>query len=146
MVDWFDAGAVQDEWMATSEGRKLMTEFIETTANPATTLPAVFDVLSSLKKDIYPRIKSWGGVGFCWGGKLVSLLASKGEASPIDVAAQSSPARLEPREANTITVPMVVLASSKESGDALTQYETNLKGVKHIEVFGSQVHGWMSAR
>lgn len=147
MVDWFNGGAVKEEWMTSDAGRNLMRRFVETTADPGTTLPAVIDVLSKLKADMYyPRVEKWGAVGFCWGGKLVSLLATQGEESPITVAAQSSPARLDPEEARTVTIPMAVLASSKEAGEALTLYEDNLQGVKHVEVFASQIHGWMSAR
>lgn len=147
MVDWFNGGAVKDEWMTSDTGRNLMRQFVETTADPGTTLPAVIDVLSKLKTDMYfPRVEKWGAVGFCWGGKLVSLLATQGEESPITVAAQSSPARLDPEEARTVTIPMAVLASSKEAGETLKLYEDNLMGAKHVEVFASQIHGWMSAR
>ena len=147
MVDWFNGVAVKDEWMTSDAGRNLMRQLVETTADPGTTLPAVIDVLHKLKTDMYyPRVKKWGAVGFCWGGKLVSLLATQGQESLITVAAQSSPARLEPEEAKTVTIPMAVLASSKEAGEALKSYEGNLKRAKHVEVFGSQIHGWMSAR
>lgn len=137
---------MQEEWLSSDEGQKLMVQFLNSRASPADALPAMVDVLSKLKTEVFPQIKAWGAVGFCWGGKLVSMLASKGQASPITVAGQSSPARLEPEEAKNITIPMVVLASSKEAGERLDQYEKNLTGEKHVEVFESQLHGWMSAR
>ncbi|KAH9908316.1 hypothetical protein F4778DRAFT_716861 [Xylariomycetidae sp. FL2044] len=148
MVDWFKGDAVKEEWMVSGkpEDRQLMQKFIETTANPNNALTAVTQVLSQFKS-LYPAVTSWGGMGFCWGGKIISLLAAKGAAdSPLVAAVQSSPARLDPEEAKTVTIPMAVLASAGEDAAAVKQYGENLKGVKHVETFGSQVHGWMSAR
>lgn len=147
MVDWFDGEAVQYDWLTSKdgEGRAKMHAFIETKANPDTVLPAVLDVLGAFR-DRFPGVAHWGGVGFCWGAKLVSLLAARGEASPLAVAAQSSPARMDPEEAKRVDVPMAVLASSGEDAKAVKEYSENLEGQKVVETFGDQIHGWMSAR
>lgn len=147
MVDWFNGGAVKEEWTTSkkTEDRQLMYQFLETTASPGNVLPQVLETLTGFKQT-YPTVKKWGAVGFCWGGKLVSLAAAKGEDSPLHAAAQSSPARMEPGEAEKITIPMAVLASAKEDKKVVLDYGKKLQGQKHIEIFESQVHGWMSAR
>lgn len=146
MVDWFAGASVDESWLATPSGRERLHEFLETTADPAATVPVALDILSELKTSVFPGVKRWGAVGFCWGGKVVSLLASRGAECPVDAAAQSSPARLEAEDAKGVTVPMAVLASEGEVGEGLEAYERELTGEKHVEVFGSQIHGWMTAR
>lgn len=147
MVDWFKGGAVQHEWITSKkeEDRKLMYQFLETTASPVNVLPSVFEFLAE-SKEIFPNVKRWGSVGFCWGGKLVSLVSAKGDASPLVAAAQSSPARMDPEEAKKVIIPMAILASAKKDASVVKQYGENLRGEKYVEIFGSQVHGWMSAR
>lgn len=114
MVDWFEGGAVQEEWTTSIEGRKLLHEFVETTASPTRVLPRILETLAEFET-LYPTVTRWGAVGYCWGGKLVSLIVAKGVESPLVAAAQSSPARLDPEESRRITIPMAMLASSKES-------------------------------
>jgi dienelactone hydrolase len=112
---------------------------------PGSILPRGLETLSGFKQT-YPTVNRLGAVGFCWGGKLVSLAAAKGEDSPLQPAAQSSPARTDPGEADKITIPMAVPASAKEDKKVVVEYGERLQGPKHIEIFDSQVHGWMSAR
>lgn len=76
----------------------------------------------------------------------MSLLAAKGDASPFVAAAQSSPARLDPEEAKSVTIPMALLAPTGEDKTVVKQYGENVHGEKHVEIFSSQIHGWMSAR
>jgi dienelactone hydrolase len=145
MVDWFEGGAVQEEWMTSDEGRKLMYQFIETTASPTRVLPSILETLAHFKTP-YPSVSKWGAVGYCWGGKLVSLIAAKGADTPLVAGAQSSPARLDVEEAKKVTIPMAMLASGKEDAAVVKEYGENLKADKHVEIFSAQTHGWMSAR
>jgi len=39
-----------------------------------------------------------------------------------------------------------MLASGDESAEDVKKFEANLKGEKHVETFGDQIHGWMAAR
>ena len=83
---------------------------------------------------------------FCWGGKVVSLVTS-GDANPFKVGAQCHPAMVDPSEAKTIKVPLVLLASKEEPDDKVKEFEDNLKvAAKHVETFKDQIHGWMAAR
>ena len=78
---------------------------------------------------------------------------------------------VEPKEAESIKVPLVMLASGEEPVDKVLQFEETLKVPKHVEIFKDQyvlrvppfpatpkrhlswtnrisdrIHGWMAAR
>lgn len=93
----------------------------------------------------YGHVQRWAGVGFCWGSKGVSLIATQGDQSLLDVTAHTSPSRLDPEEAKTITVPTLMLTSNGEDETLVQRYYQNLKGPKYLERF-NETHGWMSAR
>ncbi|KAJ4298608.1 hypothetical protein N0V88_003638 [Collariella sp. IMI 366227] len=93
-----------------------------------------------------PSIKSWAVIGFCWGGKIVSLVTSS-DNNPFSVGAECHPAMVDPSEAVDIKVPLIMLASKEEPEEEVAKFEANLKGAaKHVETFKDQVHGWMAAR
>jgi dienelactone hydrolase len=93
----------------------------------------------------YGHLQRWAGVGFCWGSKGVSLIATQGDQSLLDVTAHMSPSRLDPEEAKTVTVPTLMLTSNEEDETLVERYCENLKGPKYLERF-NEIHGWMSAR
>lgn len=82
---------------------------------------------------------------YCWGGKIVSLITS-GSDNPFQIGAQIHPAMVEPKEAESIQVPLILLASKEEPEDKVREFEAKLRGAKHVETFTDQVHGWMAAR
>lgn len=53
---------------------------------------------------------------------------------------------VDPADAENIKIPLMMLASGDESKEDVEKFEKNLKGDKHVETFGDQVHGWMAAR
>lgn len=53
---------------------------------------------------------------------------------------------VDPADAAKITIPMCMLASKDEDGEAVKAFEGKLGGEKYVETFGDQVHGWMAAR
>ena len=53
---------------------------------------------------------------------------------------------VDPSDATKISIPFCMLASKDEEADAVKNFEANLKGEKHVETFGDQIHGWMAAR
>ncbi|KAF4471501.1 Dienelactone hydrolase [Fusarium albosuccineum] len=106
----------------------------------------VHDTVNALRTDSkYVHVTCWAGLGFCWGSKSVSLITAAGDKSLLHVAAHTSPSRLDPEEAKTITVPTMLLPSKGEDKDLVKKYVDNLKGEKYVERF-DEVHGWMSAR
>ncbi|KAH8908174.1 alpha/beta-hydrolase [Coniochaeta sp. PMI_546] len=92
-----------------------------------------------------PGIKSWAIIGYCWGGKVVSLVTSS-SSNPFSIAAEIHPAMVDPAEAEGIKVPLILLASKEEPVDKVKEFENKLKNAKHVETFGDQIHGWMAAR
>jgi dienelactone hydrolase len=84
-------------------------------------------------------------VGFCWGGKIVSITSST-EHTPFTAAAECHPAMVDPSEAENIKIPLCLLASKDEPADDVKKFEANLKGEKYVETFPDQIHGWSKFR
>jgi len=76
---------------------------------------------------------------------VVSLVTS-GDSNPFVIGGEVHPAMVDPKEAESIKVPLVMLASGEEPEDAVKKFEDTLKVPKHVEIFKEQVHGWMAAR
>lgn len=53
---------------------------------------------------------------------------------------------IDPKGAENISVPYIMLASGEDPADAISQFKGNLKVAHYVETFGDQVHGWMAAR
>jgi dienelactone hydrolase len=53
---------------------------------------------------------------------------------------------VDPSDAEKIKIPLAMLASKDENPEDVKKFEANLKGPKHVEIFGDQIHGWMAAR
>jgi len=84
-------------------------------------------------------------VGFCWGGKIVSLTTST-TSTPFKAGAECHPAMVDPSDATNIKIPLCMLASGDEPAEDVKKFEANLNGEKHVEIFADQIHGWMAAR
>ncbi|CAK7263638.1 hypothetical protein SEPCBS57363_000670 [Sporothrix epigloea] len=95
--------------------------------------------------EAFPTIKAWGVVGFCWGGKVVSLITASAE-NPFAAGAECHPAMVDPKDAPGIKVPLAMLASKDEPANDVEAFEKNLTVPHHVETFSDQVHGWMAAR
>ena len=76
---------------------------------------------------------------------MVSLVTSSPQ-NPFSIGAECHPAMVDPSEASSIQVPLILLASKEEPDDKVAQFAANLKGAKHVETFKDQIHGWMAAR
>ncbi|KAK3354743.1 Alpha/Beta hydrolase protein [Neurospora tetraspora] len=146
MPDWFKGEPCPIEWYPpdNDEKKKNLGAFFG--KNPpqgvAEKLPAFVKTLSAK----HANIKSWGIIGYCWGGKVVSLITSNAETNPFSVAAECHPAMVDPEEAKGIKVPLIMLASKEEPDDKVKEFEQNLSVPKHVETFKDQIHGWMAAR
>ncbi|KFY69459.1 hypothetical protein V496_00228 [Pseudogymnoascus sp. VKM F-4515 (FW-2607)] len=99
--------------------------------------------LESFKK-ASPKIEKWAGLGYCWGGKVISL--TSGENTPWTVSVQCHPAGPSGADAAKITIPHMLLASMDESKEDVEAFEKNLKVAKHVETWDKMIHGWMAAR
>jgi dienelactone hydrolase len=53
---------------------------------------------------------------------------------------------IDPKDAEGIQTPIVVLASKEEPADKVKEFEDALSVPNHVEIFDDQIHGWMAAR
>jgi dienelactone hydrolase len=53
---------------------------------------------------------------------------------------------VDPKDAEGIRVPIIMLASKDEPADAVRKFEETLTTPNHVEIFKDQIHGWMAAR
>jgi len=145
MPDFFGGNPADVSWYPpdSDEKKEKFTKWLGENAAPPKHLPKVPTLLEAAEKT-NSNIKSWGVIGYCWGGKMASLIASKD--GKIKAAVQTSPAMVDPAEASNVKIPMMMLASMEEPADDVKQYDENLKVTKHVETFSDQLHGFMSAR
>jgi len=144
--DFFEGKPADISWYPpdTKEKGEKLGNFFQTTGAPPATASKVPSVLKEIEKQ-YPSIKTWGLVGFCWGGKIVSLTTSTSD-TPFTAAAEVHPAMVDPKDAEGIKIPLALLASKDEPAEDVKKFEANLTGEKYVEVFGDQIHGFMAAR
>ncbi|KAI2639196.1 alpha/beta-hydrolase [Xylaria nigripes] len=145
MPDWFKGEPSPIEWFPpdTEEKQKNLGAFFQKNPPPgvASQLPAYAKALSAK----YPEIKDWALLGYCWGGKVVSLVTSSPE-NPFKVGVEVHPAMVDPNDAEKIKVPLALLASKDEDPEHVKQFEAKLTGPKFVETYPDQIHGWMAAR
>ncbi|ORY67347.1 dienelactone hydrolase [Pseudomassariella vexata] len=145
MPDWFKGEACPIEWFPpdNEDKQKKLGSFFEKHTPPsvAKQVPDYFKAVAAK----YPEITTWGIMGFCWGGKIVSLVTSSDD-NPFKAAVECHPAMVDPSEAEKIKVPLLMLASKDEPVEDVKKFEQNLTGPKQVETFDDQIHGWMAAR
>ena len=145
MPDFFDEDyiSLSDYPPQTQEQKSKIGAWFGDKANPEKAQKRIPQCLQAAEES-NSNIKTWGALGYCWGGKMVSLASGSG--TPFKAAAQTSPAMIDPKDAEKITIPMCMLASKDEPAEDVKKYEQTLKGVKHVEIYETQLHGFMSAR
>ncbi|KAI1415497.1 hypothetical protein F5Y13DRAFT_156162 [Hypoxylon sp. FL1857] len=145
--DWFKGNPCPIEWFPpdTEEKQKNLGGFFSDPEHAPHTVAAKLPEYVKAVQASNPSIKSWGILGYCWGGKVASLVTS-GDSNLFQIAAACHPAMVDPTEADGIKVPFILLASGEEPADTVKEYESKLKVPHHVETFGDQVHGWMAAR
>ncbi|KAK3330892.1 hypothetical protein B0H66DRAFT_469774 [Apodospora peruviana] len=143
--DWFKGEPCPIEWYPpnTEQKQKDLGAFFGKYPPPSIA-KQVPDYVKALGEK-NPSIKSWGLFGFCWGGKVVSLVTSA-SSNPFTIAGCAHPAMVEPKDAKGIKIPYIMLASGEEPVDKVMQFEEDLEMPKHVEIFKDQIHGWMAAR
>ncbi|KAL0937590.1 dienelactone hydrolase [Colletotrichum truncatum] len=143
--DWFAGEPCPIEWFPpnTEEKQKNLGGFFQKFPPPKVA-GQVPDYVKAIQSK-YSSLESFGILGYCWGGKVVSLVTS-GDSNPFKVGAEIHPAMVEPEDAKGIKIPLIMLASKDEPEDAVKQFEENLTTAKHVETFKDQIHGWMAAR
>lgn len=148
LPDFFDGEPAPISWYppTTDEMRAQLGAWFGSKANPVAGAAKARAYLAAFKAQ-NPHITTWLAVGYCWGGKVVAL--TSGADTPWAASAQVHPAMLAPEDAAQIAIPHVLLASMDEDAKDVRAFDEALKlpeGRKHVETFGSQIHGWMAAR
>ncbi|KAI1391993.1 alpha/beta-hydrolase [Hypoxylon trugodes] len=145
LPDWFHGEPAPLEWFPpnTEEKQKKLGDFFQKYPPPSVA-GKVPDYLNALKAK-YPEITSWAIMGFCWGGKVVSLVTSQASTG-FSAGVEVHPAFVDPSDAENIKIPLALLASKDETPEDVEKFAKNLKGPSYIETFGDQIHGWMAAR
>lgn len=128
----------------TEEKQKKLGNFFQTTGLPPKCAESVPGLVKAMGEK-YPSIEKWGMLGFCWGGKIVSLTVST-PSNPFVVAAECHPAMVDSKDAAQIKIPLIMIASKDEDAEEVKKFEANLTGEKHVETFNDQIHGFMAAR
>lgn len=144
MPDFFEGKPAKLEWYppVTDDQFAKLGKFIQTTGDLSKVYPMIPKVTEEAQKK-YTAIEKWGAVGFCWGGKVVSV--ASGTNTVFAASAQSSPSMVDPEDAAKVTIPMMILASKDEDIVVMEKFEAALK-VKKVVKTNDQVHGYMSAR
>jgi len=83
-------------------------------------------------------VEKLGMLGYCWGGKIVSLTAKEG--TPFVVAGQVHPSAMAPDDAPPITIPIIVLASQDESVETVKKFGEGLKVPHFIDFYSKAPH------
>lgn len=146
MPDFFEGNTMQEEWYtptSNEEEKAKAANWWATQGSPAKTVERMPKVITELKKK-YPEIKEWGVLGFCWGGKVVSLLTL--EKSLFKSAATAHPAFPLPGKASEVTVPILLLPTSGEKKELVDEWVGELKVKNEVMRFDDQKHGFMAAK
>ncbi|KAI1456329.1 Alpha/Beta hydrolase protein [Annulohypoxylon moriforme] len=145
--DWFKGKPCPIEWFPpdTEEKQQNVGGFFSDPEHAPHTVAAKLPEFFRAVQASNPSIKSWGILGYCWGGKVASLITS-GDSNPFQIAAAAHPAMVDPAEAGGIKVPFILIASGEEPVDTIKEFENKLKVPNHVETFDDQIHGFMAAR
>ncbi|KAI1103216.1 Alpha/Beta hydrolase protein [Jackrogersella minutella] len=127
----------------TEEKQKTLGAFFQKNSPPSVAAKVPDYVKAVAAK--HPEITSWTIIGFCWGGKVVSLVTSKAD-TIFKAGVEIHPAMVDPSDAAGIKVPLALLASKDEPPEDVKKFEAALTGPKLVETFADQIHGWMAAR
>lgn len=143
MPDFFEGEPCNIEWYPPTDDDKKakLGKWFENRGPPmgVEKLPGIVNDI----KLSNPNIARFAAVGFCWGGKVVSITSAAG--TPFKVGAQSSPAFVDPTDAEKVTIPMLMLASKDEPAEDVKKYEAALKVPHQVDTI-PEVHGYMTAR
>lgn len=145
MPDFLKGNTASFSWYPpdTEEKQAIAGAWMGENLSPPKHLPMLQEVVDAASK-AYPQISSWGIIGYCYGGKIVAIVG--GLDSRFKAGIQTSPALVDPTDAEKVKIPMMMLASQDEPAEDVKKFGDALTVTKHIETFSDQPHGWMSAR
>lgn len=104
MPDFFEGEPADLAWYPpdTKEKGEKLGNFFKTKAGPPMHLPKVKEIVQAAEEQ-NSNIKGWGIMGYCWGGKIASLVA--GQQTKFSAAVQVHPAMLDTGDAEKVQIP-----------------------------------------
>lgn len=133
----------------TPEKEAALGAFFAGPAAPPSKVAAIKELFPKLQEK-FPGVEKWALVGYCWGGKIVTLLSREG--SLFAAAAQIHPAMLDPEDAKKLTIPHFCLATKDEGAKVVEEFKKNVeenektKGNSTVLYWEGTFHGFMAAR
>ncbi|CAK7564934.1 MAG: hypothetical protein SEPTF4163_002839 [Sporothrix epigloea] len=152
--DFFDGDGAKQEWLPndTPEKKKALGDFFAAKANPVKNT----ETLIRFRKELatrYPAVDDHVGVfGLCWGGKigvLATAAGNEGAGRRFNVSGTAHPGLLDPKDAEALTAPHILLASKDENAEVVAEYKRILSQpgkVGEVTTYETMFHGWMGAR
>ncbi|CAK7268796.1 hypothetical protein SEPCBS119000_003245 [Sporothrix epigloea] len=152
--DFFNGDGAKPEWLPadSDEKKKLIGDFFAAKANPAENT----QTLLRLRKEMavrFPAVDDHVGVfGLCWGGKIAVLATAadnEGAGRRFNVSGTAHPGLLDPKDAEALTAPHILLASKDESAETVAEYKRILSQpgkAGEVTTYENMFHGWMGAR
>ena len=127
--------------------KQAVQDFFSGPASPPDNLTALSNFAAAASKK-FDQVRNHGILGFCWGAKIATLAADKRDV--FKAVAAVHPAMVDPKDAEKITAPYILLASKDEPADDIAAFEKNLpsdvRSKSIVKTYGDMHHGWAAAR
>lgn len=120
-----------------------MDKFCAERGDTKKTMKRMSELLKHCEK-LQPSIKTWGLLGYCWGGYVCQYAI--GADTPFTACVECHPGFPEVEVAEAVTIPLMALCSKDEPEKDFAHFQPALKVPNYFEVFETMVHGWLSAR
>jgi len=146
MPDFFEGPALDTSifQMGEEERKAAIGKFFAGAGDIAKSVQKLLTKVAPDAVQKYPSIKSWGAIGFCWGGKVSALVSADG--TPFAATVQAHPGALAREDAEKIKIPHMCLASKDEPADMVRAYEEVIGSKGVVETYTTMHHGWMGGR
>lgn len=124
-------------------------------AHPRDPAAAALEPLVHGLSRAHPRLRSWGLIGYCFGGAVAEMVAADMEpfrefANPFAIVVAAHPGRVAaPASADAISVPYMLLDAGDDAEldwQGIAEFKRRLRVPHHVEVFEGMWHGWLAAR
>ncbi|WVN87541.1 uncharacterized protein L203_102724 [Cryptococcus depauperatus CBS 7841] len=125
--------------------KKLLQEFLATTAKLEDRLPEIIDFAKDLKKS-FVKVSI---MGYCWGGKMTLL--SLDENTPFEAGAVVHPAMIAKNDGEKLSAKLAFYPSQDEPKDIVKEIEELIKSKPFADkcdyhLYDTVHHGWAAAR
>jgi len=145
--DVFKGDQLTESDFAGDEASKARVQkWFGSTGNFINHFEGIYALSAALKTDGYTKV---GLIGFCWGGKVVTLAAT--DATKVDAVVSIHPGRVDPADADRLVVPIAFFPSNGEPKDDCDKFWERLQARPfaskcEYKYYATVHHGWAGAR